>query len=705
MRINHVSHNTITGTKEYPHKPASKAIIDMLDKVFNRPTSFRAILSLILAFLTLLSIVSPTLSAEEVYKPVYNNYEWISSVSLPALAVGSDGRGVVSNLTVSLAYPGKGDLYFSSEPLTMIDSQASARIAFMVAAQIAGKDPRVYDAFVSMKSPSLIIGGPSAGAVMTIGFLALFTGASINSSIAMTGMIYPDGTVGPVGGVKAKLEAAANAGYKVFLVPAGESVVMVEKRVQQGGIIYVTREPFNLTEYAKELGVRVVEVASIYEAASYFLKSWKPPSEGDMGLPLYNSEAVNLFTRWINDLENERERLVRLVNTSLAGDLLNQSEVLSDKALSYKNEGKYYIAASYMFSATALAEAAYIKQYVTTREEVLSYIETVNNTINKVLRIINSTQPQNVSSLEALVTARQRVLDAQHLLQSALDGIYEVVNPLTGEKSLVIEDASAIRLGYAKWRSIVALKWLEYSEIPSPPVTREDIEKLANDFMGLAETVVSYYTSLLEDLGVSSQESPSLSYQKGVEKLGEGAHIDAISYFMQSLADSMVGLHRVFDYKPQDIANILRDNLVKSLSRPGYRSVIALGYLEYGLESLNNFEKTGDLDEVYSAIRSFTLGSLQDALTRYLAPIPAGPVQEPLQSTANNQETSGEVVQTETTTTIAKEVTITQTVTVTKTQTQTVERSISITGVAQAFAVAILIAIVVSTLMARRRSD
>ena len=678
----------------------------MLDRVFNRSTSFCSILSLILAFLILLAIISPTLSAEGVYRPVYNNYEWIASISLPALAVGSDGRGVVSNLTVSLAYPGKGDLYFSSEPLTMIDSQASARIAFMVAAQIAGKDPRVYDAFVSMKSPSLIIGGPSAGAVMTIGFLALFTGASINSSIAMTGMIYPDGTVGPVGGVKAKLEAAASAGYKVFLVPAGESVVMVEKRVQQGGIIYVTREPFNLTEYAKELGVKVVEVASIYEAASYFLESWKPPSKGDMSLPLYNSEAVNLFTRWINELENERERLVGLVNTSLAGDLLNQSEVLADKALSYKNEGKYYIAASYMFSATALAEAAYIKQYVTTREEVLSYIETVNNTINKVLRIINSTQPQNVSSLEALVTARQRALDAQHLLQSALDGIYEAINPLTGEKSLVIEDASAIRLGYAKWRSIVALKWLEYSEIPSPPVTREDIEKLANDFMGLAETVVSYYTSLLEDLGVSSQESPSLSYQKGVEKLGEGAHIEAISYFMQSLADSMVGLHRVFDYKPQDIADILKENLVKSLSRPGYRSVIALGYLEYGMESLNNFEKTGDLDEVYSAIRSFTLGSLQDALTRYLAPIPAGPVQGPLQSTSTtgSQETSDEIVQTETTTTITKEVNVIQTVTVTTTQTQTVERSTSITGVAQAFVVAVLIAIVVSTLLARRKS-
>ncbi len=676
----------------------------MVDKNPNKPTSPRAMKSLILAYLILLALISPTLSAEEVYRPVYNNYDWIASVSLPALAVGSDGRGVVSNLTVSLAYPGKGNLYFSSEPLTMIDSQASARIAFMVAAQIAGKDHRVYDAFVSMKSPSLIIGGPSAGAVMTIGFLALFTGSGINSSVAMTGMIYPDGTVGPVGGVKAKLEAAANAGYKVFLVPAGESVVMVEKRVQQGGIIYVTREPLNLTEYAKELGVKVVEVASIYEAASYFLESWKPPSEGDVDLPLYNIDAVNLFTRWINDLKNERERLVELVNTSLAEDLLNQSQLLADKALSYKNEGKYYIAASYMFSATALAEAAYIKQYVTTKEEILSYIETVNNTINNVLQIINSTQPQNVSSLEALVTARQRALDAQYLLLSALEGIYEAVNPLTGEKTLVVEDGSAIRLGYAKWRSLVALKWLEYSEIPSPPVTRDDIEKLANDLMGLAETVVSYYTSLFEDLGVSPQESPSLSYQKGVEKLGEGAQIEAISYFMQSLADSMVGLHRVFDYKPQDIATILKENLVKSLSRPGYRSVIALGYLEYGLESLSNFEKTGDMDEVYAAIRSFTLGSLQDALTRYLAPAFSMPVQGPLQSSTGIQDTSSVEDQTETTTTITQEVHITQTVTVTTTQTIAVERSVGTTGVVQAFAVAVLVAIVVSTLMARRRA-
>ena len=41
--------------------------------------------------------------------------------------------------------------------------------------------------------------------------------------IAATGEIFPDGSVGPIGGIKQKTIGAREAGVDAFLVPAGEN--------------------------------------------------------------------------------------------------------------------------------------------------------------------------------------------------------------------------------------------------------------------------------------------------------------------------------------------------------------------------------------------------------------------------------------------------------------------------------------------------
>ena len=40
----------------------------------------------------------------------------------------------------------------------------------------------------------------------------------------MTGMINPDGTVGPVGGILEKIMGANSKGIKVFLIPSGSQL-------------------------------------------------------------------------------------------------------------------------------------------------------------------------------------------------------------------------------------------------------------------------------------------------------------------------------------------------------------------------------------------------------------------------------------------------------------------------------------------------
>lgn len=66
------------------------------------------------------------------------------------------------------------------------------------------------------------IGGPSAGTMFALGIIDKVTPGEMTGGqrIAGTGTITADGTVGPIGGVRQKLAAAAAAGAHWFLAPA-----------------------------------------------------------------------------------------------------------------------------------------------------------------------------------------------------------------------------------------------------------------------------------------------------------------------------------------------------------------------------------------------------------------------------------------------------------------------------------------------------
>jgi PDZ domain-containing protein len=68
------------------------------------------------------------------------------------------------------------------------------------------------------------IGGPSAGLALTLGLLDVLSNGNLTGghTVAVTGTINPDGTVGDVGGVAQKTVAVERAGAQLFLVPPQE---------------------------------------------------------------------------------------------------------------------------------------------------------------------------------------------------------------------------------------------------------------------------------------------------------------------------------------------------------------------------------------------------------------------------------------------------------------------------------------------------
>ena len=92
--------------------------------------------------------------------------------------------------------------------------------------------------------------GPSAGAVMAVGFLAVLRGDPIIRGIALTGTLESEGRVGPVGGIPDKVRAAAREHYRMVLIPQGQ----------------LNDPRWDLSGLGMELNLTIKEVSTIQEA-------------------------------------------------------------------------------------------------------------------------------------------------------------------------------------------------------------------------------------------------------------------------------------------------------------------------------------------------------------------------------------------------------------------------------------------------------
>lgn len=137
------------------------------------------------------------------------------------------------------------------------------------------------------------IDGPSAGALFTVHILALALGDRVRADTTMTGTINPDGTVGPVGGVAAKLRGASEAGKRRIAIPAGS----------------LTRE---VDAVRQETGLEVVEAANIFEAYRFLTGRALPLPASDDRRPQLSSEffaAASERTAALQAVYREREPL------------------------------------------------------------------------------------------------------------------------------------------------------------------------------------------------------------------------------------------------------------------------------------------------------------------------------------------------------------------------------------------------------------
>jgi uncharacterized protein len=197
-------------------------------------------------------------------------------VTIPLVADKTTDTGEVgSYLSAQVVVTnGTGHVFVDTNPYSQVDLQGSARIAAMVASDVLGVDENSYDFYYIITIDSPIIGGPSAGGALTVATIAAMKNWQIKPGIAMTGMIDPDETIGPVGGIPFKLQAAAEKKTILFMVPQGQLIVnTTNTTILRRGPFITTQtkiETIDLRQLGKKLGVDVKEVGTIQDAVLEF---------------------------------------------------------------------------------------------------------------------------------------------------------------------------------------------------------------------------------------------------------------------------------------------------------------------------------------------------------------------------------------------------------------------------------------------------
>ncbi len=524
----------------------------------------------------------------------------------PAVSRTPDGRlvGVATNFVITVA-PGSGHVYLETWPLAEVDMQASARLATQIAGEVTGKDMSKYDVFIQVRADSPIIGGPSAGGTMTVGIIAALEGWKVRDDVMMTGMINPDGTIGPVGGILEKAAAAASVGAKLFLIPEGQRIQMVQESEEKniGGIIQITTRTrkVDVAQYAKERwGLEVKEVSDIYDAVYYFTghrlsKPQVPPNiRIDTAFLMDDAKKDYANTTAYYDLvlEKLKKSTVDYETYVTLKEALDQAKAILDSSKGALDEGMYYTALSKDFQARIIIRHVDWYMNVQSVQDVAELLNRVNAYINGTERYVSGMEIRGMTMLQAIAAAEERVEQAKDILQDAWKNFYN------GDYWDAVGNAA-----YAYERADTARFWASLGErfAKGDAIERDELKDTARNYIDESSLIATYIESMYGDV-VGSSLSDTI--QKAEEYYDDGKYSAAIFTAMEARVRGEVFL----DTLGIDNVTVLRDKLeqMKEAAKTaiglaqmkGITPLLAMAYYEFA----ESYEKGNGIDDIQNAM-------------------------------------------------------------------------------------------------------
>lgn len=574
------------------------------------------------------------------------NYRNVT-VYAPAVAQTESGNvGVISTITVTIQSQGSGRVFVDTLPLTEIDMQGSARLAVKVATALvendknSNVDPNVYDYFFVVRTSSPIIGGPSAGGIMTVATVALLQGWNMSNNTVMTGMINPDGSIGPIGGITHKIDAANSVGATRFLLPKGQSTQAIE-------------------DYAKNnYMIDVVEVADINEALENFTgyRFFYDESNGEITTQEYITSMKPLASKLLDeadDLFNQADSLFDDVKSKIPNysdffndyyyrdeirDVLHDAEDFLDESNEWFNSNMYYTSLTISFLSLIDSQFVYYTCDYYNQDEAdrSKYLGDLINEItifyNEKKDLAQDAEIKGMISLQGIGAAQKRSAEAATFISNANSSFY------TGSALNALS-----YLARAKQRSNSVEWWVNISSHfnDTGEISTAEIDALALEYIGDAEQAIIYSQVLLEEMG---EISYYIIGEGGAEELLESAKEDrennypaaALFEALEALVKANLAIETIgIDSQETLLDKVERankssaSNIIKSRNQ-GIEPILAVSYYEYA-QSLGN---KSDYDSAlfyykYSGMiagaLSFTNISQDTASSRYIGETDSNP--------------------------------------------------------------------------------
>ncbi len=364
-------------------------------------------------FMFVVLLIVPTISAEKQ-----------GHLKLLAIKeIGEEYEGTTADLYLEINQ-GSGRVFLDTFPLTKIDTQISTRFAKDIACSYLDEDCLEYDFIYTIRADSPIIAGPSAGGAIALLTISMLEGFELDEKISITGTINSGGIIGPVGGIKEKIDAAEEEGLKKVLIPEGERFVQEDRKVIErikiiirNGSVFenasIENKTIDLVEYGKKKGLEVVEVSDISGA----LYEFTGKEFGKDDYPLVIDRGYEKTMSFLGDkLCGRGDKLLEKINRldySKYNETMKAILNLTDRAEIAVNGGRYYSAASYCFAANVKLTYLLLALENVSEEDVGEKIEIIDRNVKKLEKSIDEREKKTVTDLEAYAVVKERLIEAE----------------------------------------------------------------------------------------------------------------------------------------------------------------------------------------------------------------------------------------------------------------------------------------------------
>ncbi len=312
---------------------------------------------------------------------------------------------------------GDGRVFLETFPLTKIDTQISTRFARDVACDFLNVDCDNNDFFYTISADSSIIGGPSAGAAIAALTVVALKDIELDEGIAVTGTINSGGLIGPIGGVKEKVQAAKDVGLKKVIIPSGERFVKPE------GDNSSENRTIDIVEYGRNISIEVVEAGSLDDVLWHFTKKRLKRNFDTLKINDFYSGTMRELSLGLCNRSVYLRELVLMIDSNIYLNESNASfsnaEDLIRKGNAAFNNSRYYAAGSYCFGANVRLGYVYLLKQNLSERKIEDVSASLKNSIDAMNKELESVEIKTITDLESYMAVKERIVEAEDLLEKS----------------------------------------------------------------------------------------------------------------------------------------------------------------------------------------------------------------------------------------------------------------------------------------------